>query len=224
LSVYVKAANGNRIAKLSGFGNGASGVCFDLVNEIYQINSTWESAGMKKLSDGWFRIWSVIKPKSTGKAIFGLNKTLSGFNYTGDGVSSLLYWGGQLEKASSVGPYTPTTTAAASIPALHYTFPATNIDPTNAELNFGLNVTGVNGTVLDIGGTAILEEINGNLVAGGNASVPVTPGTHDISLVMKSSTISISVDGAAAVEGAYTPPIAGLITVSRSVFKLINNK
>lgn len=74
------------------------------------------NASIKSYPNGWYRISVTGTPATTGTIvrshIYLISSTLQGF-YAGDGVSGIYIWGNQLQ-AGTLGPYAPTTTAAAS--------------------------------------------------------------------------------------------------------------
>ena len=62
----------------------------------------------------------------------------------------------QIESGNIKQVYIPTTTAAASIPALDYTFPSTNIDPSNADISLTIEYSGGDTDVIGIAGAKLL--------------------------------------------------------------------
>ena len=82
-------------------------------------NGTWTlgSCSVVALYNGWYRI-SITGLSDTATSVRLLIATSSGpaagdSIYLGDGLSGIFVWGAQVEAATSVGPYVPTTTTSA---------------------------------------------------------------------------------------------------------------
>jgi len=123
LSIYAKevptsAKRYLNITWNSGFASQLGGV-FDLgAGTAVNVNAT--SSSITAVGNGWYRC-TVITTTTTSTSAsfrFRFTNTNSTSNitaptaFTGDGTSGLYIWGAQLEIASSVGTYIPTTTTA----------------------------------------------------------------------------------------------------------------
>ena len=80
------------------------------------VNTFNGTASIVSLPNNWYRlVLTTVAATSSGSNAVSirLNNGTS-TSYTGDGTSGLYLWGAELEQSSSVGPYVPTTTAAAT--------------------------------------------------------------------------------------------------------------
>ena len=107
--VYLYANNGARVAKF----NLATGA---YIGNAPSTHNAFDSYGITDAGDGWYRLHATINsPTSTG-IVFTIgisNNTNDAIGtYAGDVTKGVYAWGAQLEKASSVGPYTPTIATA----------------------------------------------------------------------------------------------------------------
>lgn len=116
VSAWVKRGAGARHAQLGLTGTLAyARVYFDLDagTVATQVNGT---GTIKAYPNGWYRITASGTSDLTGSnlAFFAItNATTSGSEtYSGDGTSSIIWWGMQLEAAAFASSYIPTTTAA----------------------------------------------------------------------------------------------------------------
>jgi len=115
LSVFVKAAE--RTKGVIQLGNGAIAfpkpcTCtFDLLNKAAAKSAEADAATIKDLDNGWFRVSVTATAVTTASdAVFALflsNGVRA--NYTGDGKSSLCFWGAQLETGPAPTDYQPTS-------------------------------------------------------------------------------------------------------------------
>jgi hypothetical protein len=121
-SCFVKAAELSKVGLREGSGTG-SYVTFDLSTAT--VVSTSGAAGtITPFANGWYR---VTMQMTTGAAqttygcrIIPLPDTYTSgnplFSFAGDGTSGIYFWGAQLEQASTVGEYIPTTSTINSAP------------------------------------------------------------------------------------------------------------
>lgn len=88
---------------------------FDLVSGT--VLSGGPSAQIESFSNGWYRCSYRAEATSTVSNSFLTIAPASGStrDYIGNGLSGIFVWGAQLETGSFAGPYTPTTTAAATL-------------------------------------------------------------------------------------------------------------
>jgi hypothetical protein len=112
-SVFVRRDQ-HRFAILFGFGNGGTGVVFDLVLGTAQVNGSWVSAGIDIISPTIARIYGVVTPVLSNAGLYvGLASTINGDKFFSGG-EALSFWGAQLEQASFPTSYIPTAGAAAT--------------------------------------------------------------------------------------------------------------
>jgi hypothetical protein len=125
LSVFAKLGSGTRSLTI-GLSRDASNhgsATFDLssgINTQTQANGTYSgaSASVTASANGFYRCSLTITTDTVSVIRIGLNDTGTpatnnrgfGVGYTGDGTSSLILWGAQLEQRSAVTAYTATTT------------------------------------------------------------------------------------------------------------------
>lgn len=128
LSVFAKLGTGTRyltIGLSTDITTNNGSATFDLsagTNTQTQNNGTWTSASatITAVAQGFYRCALTVTTDSVGAgtARIGLNSTSTptstnrgfGTDYVGDGTSSIIVWGAQVEKRSVVSAYTPTTT------------------------------------------------------------------------------------------------------------------
>jgi hypothetical protein len=125
LSVFAKLGAGTRFLTI-GLNNSLANhgsATFDLstgTNTQTQANGTYSgaSATITAVAQGFYRCSFTVTTDTATVLRIGLNDTGTpttggrafGVGYTGDGTSSLIIWGAQLEQRSAVTAYTPTTT------------------------------------------------------------------------------------------------------------------
>lgn len=116
LSVYAKGGERTQIV-LYKAGSGANQARkFDLLAGSSSVNGAGFSEapayGVDHVGGLWYRCW-ILVDSTGGSSDFGIQ--LQGGSYTGDGTSGLYLWGAQLELASSLTPFIPTTGAAVTV-------------------------------------------------------------------------------------------------------------
>ena len=125
LSIFAKLGSGTRFLTI-GVNNSTSNygsATFDLssgTSTQTQAAGTYSSASatITAVSQGFYRCTFTVTTDTTSVIRVALNNTGTptasnrgfGAGYTGDGTSSLILWGAQLEQRSAVTAYTPTTT------------------------------------------------------------------------------------------------------------------
>ena len=128
LSVFAKLGTGTRyltIGLSTDITTNNGSATFDLstgTNTQTQNNGTWTSASatITAVAQGFYRCTLTVTTDSvgTGTVRIGLNSTSTptstnrgfGADYVGDGTSSVIIWGAQVEKRSAASAYTATTT------------------------------------------------------------------------------------------------------------------
>ena len=126
LSVFAKLGSGTRFLTigLNRDTTHTASATFDLslgTNTQTQVNGgiyTSPSATITAVTQSFYRCTFTVTTDTANSIRIGLNNTGTpttanrafGANYTGDGTSSLIIWGAQLEQRSAVTAYTATTT------------------------------------------------------------------------------------------------------------------
>jgi len=83
------------------------------------VGSAYTGSSVTAFSDGWYRVSvsSTSDATATGNFTITLcSDDIGTSSYTGNGTSGLFLWGAQLEQASTVGEYIPTTSTINSAP------------------------------------------------------------------------------------------------------------
>lgn len=165
-SCYVKPAGRDNIS--FGFPYAVYGswihASFNLLTGAIVFSSPQITASIEPASNGFFRcsikaiaVTTTANDRGGIKLADSADNTEQGPSYIGDGVSGVYIWGIQLEEGVETPSLPiPTTSAAASIPALDYVYSVANIDPSDTK--FGLKIDYQGDTVvMDIGGHKLLE-------------------------------------------------------------------
>jgi len=112
ISAYVKAGSGTRFAQLVFTSNafGATLVAsFNLSTGATSTNSSNIVASSTSLGGGWYRVSGTATATATTAATTQLrlsnSQTAYAPSYTGDGTSSLIWWGAQLEASATASTY-----------------------------------------------------------------------------------------------------------------------
>jgi hypothetical protein len=162
---------------------------FNLSNQSSSVTTggswTGSTATVQSIGDGWFRC-SLTSTK--GNASFALSLRVgiadnsSNTSYTGDGTSGIYLWGAQLEQASTVGEYIPTTSTINSAPRFDH-------NPTTGE-SLGL----------------LVEEQRTNLLLN-----TATLSTQSVTVTAAAHTLSFYGSGTVTLSGASTagPAVGG---------------
>lgn len=124
-SQYVKANGYNYIQFIgSSAGFGTFYINYDIVNGVETAFSQGTTVGtitrsIQSVGNGWFRVSASVPAQATGSYRIVLNiipasNSIRGVAWTSDGVSSVLYYGAQLEAGAYATSYIPTTSASAT--------------------------------------------------------------------------------------------------------------
>lgn len=143
---------------------------FDLVNGVIgsSENGTFDRISMEPFVDGWYRC-SVTRDVTVGTdiRIQAAQASADLIPTPGTDDLDLLIWGFQVQLGQDLGPYVPTTTAPASIPEAHYTFPTANIDPSDMDLSMRMDLQAAK-ELLNINGLTLTY----GLIGDGNELIP----------------------------------------------------
>lgn len=111
VSIYAKANTRTQIALTL---HGENYAYFDLSNGTIISNGGYSNCGIQSVGNGWYRCYVTINKTNTiGNAYYLIFKDATNV-YLGTGTGSIYIWGAQVELASSLGPYYPTTTSAST--------------------------------------------------------------------------------------------------------------
>lgn len=118
-SIYVKRDTGPRyfriLTQTAYFAKASMYFDLDTGSVSNPASTRAESAGMRDVGNGWWRIWAVYVCTTSASAptfSFAPMNTASATAWTGDTVSGPLVWGAQLEVSGALGVYSATTTTA----------------------------------------------------------------------------------------------------------------
>jgi hypothetical protein len=126
ISFYVKEGEYKRFK--FGPGNAAVGgadkvveINLALSNPIVSQEAIFNSSAfVLSVGDGWYRVGATFTATATGTMTVAVLQTIinnaGSSSFAGDGTSGLFLWGAQLQQASTVGEYIPTTSAINSAP------------------------------------------------------------------------------------------------------------
>jgi hypothetical protein len=118
-SVFVKIKERKRIMLRESSVSGAA-VTFDASTATVVGTESGATGAISSVGNGWYRCSMTHTPSTVSSrsyAIYLMPDTGTSFatsSYTGDGTSGIYLWGAQIEQSATVGPYVPTTTAAAT--------------------------------------------------------------------------------------------------------------
>jgi hypothetical protein len=111
LSWYVKP-NGRTICYVKSFWDGCAGAEFDLTADTVNfIDSGVLSAGIRPLSNGWHRVWIVVRPTTNDAHSLRFLMKAAAFgatSYTGNGSSGMYVAWAQCEEIPEDAPDEPT--------------------------------------------------------------------------------------------------------------------
>jgi hypothetical protein len=113
-SFYAKSTNRNLFINCDSLFNARS--AFNLQTGVVTIGTG--SAVIQNIGDGWYRcsVTGTATETKSGAFYAQIQTGTTDANYTGDGTSGIYLWGAQLEQASTVGEYVPTTSVINSAP------------------------------------------------------------------------------------------------------------
>lgn len=115
LSFYLKAY-GRRFARIANATLANAHADFDLLTGSASVGAGAINAQIANAGDDWWRCSVTFNSGAGGAQLFALYlaSTLGGITYSGDGASSILVWGAQLENHAIWTSYIPTSSATAS--------------------------------------------------------------------------------------------------------------
>ena len=156
-SVYVKSdsASDFRIVLLATSFGTTSTAIFNLTSgTVASSSGVWNNVAIVAVGNNWYRVTGNATATATASSAPRFQ-----CNVTGDGVTGILLWGAQLEQASTVGEYIPTTSTINSAPRFDH-------NPTTGE-SLGLLVE-----------EARTNSIRNNTMVGAVAGTPGTLPTN----------------------------------------------
>lgn len=118
-----------------------SGAFFDIQNGVLGTVDSSVTASITKAANGFYRCTVTFTPSAGAAAIRTNLATANAVStYTGDGVSGAFLWGAQLEQASALSSYIPTTSASVTraADALSLTYAGS---PATATVTYGSGST-----------------------------------------------------------------------------------
>jgi hypothetical protein len=160
------------------------------------VGSAYTGSSVTAFSDGWYRISvsSTSDATATGNFTITLcSDDIGTSSYTGNGTSGLFLWGAQLEQASTVGEYIPTTSTINSAPRFDH-------NPTTGE-SLGLLVEEARTNLITT--SEALANITGASITNNTTTAPDGLVTAD-TLIEDTSTGSHSVNTASIIWAGNT--------------------
>jgi hypothetical protein len=185
VSFYVKAGEYNRFT--FGPGNTAVGgdrvatINLSLSNPVVSQDAIFNSSAFATpVGNGWYRVGATFTATATGTMTVAVLQTIinnaGSASFAGDGTSGIYLWGAQLEQASTVGDYVPTTSVINSAPRFDH-------NPTTGE-SLGLLVE-----------EARTNSIRNNTMVGAVAGTPGTNPNLWAYVTTQSNGLAVSVVG-----------------------------
>jgi hypothetical protein len=111
VSVYVKSAGYNNI-QIASWANPANYINFNIANgTVTKLGSVAPTIyGIESVGNGWYRVWANVQGSGSGSVgihMISSDDSVWNESFTGDGVSGLYLWGGQIE-SGNLSSYIPT--------------------------------------------------------------------------------------------------------------------
>jgi hypothetical protein len=150
-SQYVKANGYNYIQFIgSAAGFGTFYINYDIVNGVETAFSQGTTVGtitrsIESVGNGWFRVSASVPAQATGSYritldIIPASNSVRGVAWTSDGVSSVLYWGAQLE-TGALTTYQPIATTPANRFVSQFKYNLKDARDLNAAFRLAFNGT-----------------------------------------------------------------------------------
>jgi hypothetical protein len=204
-SIYAKAAGRTRLyINFSDINFAGNAWNMDLSAVTISLSSSgWttgtSSATITDVGNGWRRI--TITGQTTGSVTqvgpyIYLADNSGTVNYTGDGTSGAYFWGAQVERSNTAGPYVRTTTALSPTPTVLNGY-RTHTYTTTGTSGFTPTVSGNVEVLVVAGGGA-----GGNNHAGGGGGGGVIYNPNYPVIAGRSYTVTVGAGGVAAGTGA----------------------
>jgi hypothetical protein len=223
-SIYAKAAGRTRLyINFSDINFAGNAWNMDLSAVTISLSSSgWtsgtSSATITDVGNGWRRI--TITGQTTGSVTqvgpyIYLADNSGTVNYTGDGTSGAYFWGAQVERSNTAGPYVRTTTALSPTPTVLNGY-RTHTYTTVGTSGFTPTVTGDVEVLVVAGGGG---GSNYNSAGGGGAGGLIYRPTYPV-IAGRSYIVTVGAGGVGAMtlSATYTDAIASATSGSNSQF------
>jgi len=235
MSVYVKQGSGSRSAILRTMQQGGTTyVIFDFSSEtITETGSAASNATSQSVGNGWYRIaFTYTQSGSTdGGFIVGLSNSTTPStslpSYTGDGSSSIYFYGAQFEQASTPSSLIPTSGSTVTRAAETFTIPSANLPwPTPQYIGSELVTNGTFDTDSDwiehatwniSGGVATHSATNGGGLS--QAWTPTAGSVYEITFTITGATSGNAYYAFSSASGLVANQIIGTIRTTNGTYK-----
>lgn len=179
-SVYVKAGERTRF-QISGSGStwgSAANATFDLATGSVVATTTWTSASITSVGNGWYRCAVIgttsASPSSSQHTQFVLIASGTTQSYTGDGYSGIYIWGAQLEAGAFATSYIPTVASQVTRSADSASMTGTNFSSwyraDEGTIYSESSLFGVSNTVDQYIATILTDTVNNTIRLGYSGS------------------------------------------------------
>ena len=172
-SVYAKAGGYNWLGLGYGLGANNDGAYFNISTGALGTVAAGTTATIASVGNGWYRC-TVTRTVAAGTSYCQIEPHTANneTSYTGDGVSGIYIWGGQMEAGSVASAYTPTTTTAVST-VNNISIPNGSIT-TSADSTFNTVKVGLGGGSVSTNTAVGYQAINAVATGSNNTAVGYT--------------------------------------------------